>query len=485
MSEPNMPGARPLRALADPHAEQMLLAALLVRPEKLDDLPADFSPAHYADPLHRDIHEVIVADGRADRYVASRLMQTVYNADPDTRAYISQLVGGLAGTGSSLIRDCAGTITGLWARRRLVEIGETMADRARTEPLATAPAPAIVAAAASELDEIAKGAANVRKGCSLREAVDEAIRLGERARAGDAGGIATGFYAIDRMIGPMEGGAVYYLAGRPGMGKSALALQIALRMSAANLPVLYVSLEMQARQLGMRALAVASAVNAETIHRGEWTSAQADRLVQARNRMAEMPLRFEDQGEQNCAMIGVRARAMLRSMGLAAIVVDHIHLIDAGPDAGRNPTWAVGRVSAGIKAIAKDLDVPILALAQLKRIEGREDKRPTMEDLRQSGSIEQDAEVIMFLYRPEYYLPLSAPDRKNGETMDQHEARVAEWQGLREAQAGKAELIIPKNRNGVPGMIPLRFDADRTAFADVAAEPDYGSESAYDRETTR
>ncbi|MGI4814410.1 MAG: replicative DNA helicase, partial [Janthinobacterium lividum] len=182
-----------------------------------------------------------------------------------------------------------------------------------------------------------------------------------------------------------------------------------------------------------------------------------------------MPMSIEDQGGLNVQMIGLRAKAAMRRHGLKLLVVDHLHIVATAAETTKmGATWAVGQVSNGLKRIAKELDIPVLALAQLNRgVEGRDDKRPTMADLRQSGEIEQDAEAIMLLFRAEYYLSKSPPERTEKQTEVQHAQAVAAWHTTKEAVAGKAEVIFDKVRDGMPCSVPMTFDGARTCFREV------------------
>jgi replicative DNA helicase len=188
--------------------------------------------------------------------------------------------------------------------------------------------------------------------------------------------------------------------------------------------------------------------------------------VQARRAMQDLPLTIEDLSSQNTQMIAARARAAHRKHGLGLLVIDHLHIVATPASTERmGATWAVGQVSHALKQLAKQMNIPVLALAQLNRgVEGREEKRPTMADLRQSGEIEQDAEAIMLLYRPEYYLPKSEPDRHSTEKIEAWRERVNAWYDAQEKVAGIAEVIIPKVRDGEPGTVKLRFDGAKTSF---------------------
>ena len=229
-----------------------------------------------------------------------------------------------------------------------------------------------------------------------------------------------------------------------------------------------VSLEMSAPQLGQRALADVADVFLSSIARGRYSSQQADRIVRAQRELADLPMRIRDVAGQRVDEIARQARAIARSQaGLRLLVLDHLHITELPPEAGRlGATWGVGQVSRGLKQIAKDLEIPVVALAQLNRgLESREDKRPTLADLRQSGDIEQDADAVIFLHRGECFLPTSPPERA-GRSAERHAEAVAAHQAAADAASGRAELIVAKNRDGALGTVHLRFDGARTRFFD-------------------
>lgn len=251
---------------------------------------------------------------------------------------------------------------------------------------------------------------------------------------------------------------------------TALGLQIAVEAARTGAGVCIISLEMQAVQLGRRALAMESGIAQSALKEGRWGQAQDDSLFMAHQRLAGLPLTIEDQGGLNTQMIALKARAAQRKHGLKLLVIDHLHIVATPQETTRmGATWAVGQVSNALKRLAKDMQIPVLALAQLNRgVEGRDDKRPTMSDLRQSGDIEQDAEAIMLLYRPEYYLGKSPPEQGDKQTAVQHEQAVNAWHDAKERLAGKAEVIFEKVRDGEPCTVQMTFDGARTCFREVA-----------------
>jgi len=274
------------------------------------------------------------------------------------------------------------------------------------------------------------------------------------------------------------------LGARPGMGKSALGLQIGIaaakqlrdiaKAGGERKGVLVESLEMEAKQLGRRAIAAVANVPIAALKAG-WHASFANQIVVGRREVHDLPLLIEDMPGQTVRQLHMRARAAARRFGkLGLIVVDHMHIVrPESADAKNGGTWAVGQISNALKRMAKEFECPVLALAQLSRgVEGRDDKRPTLADLRYSGEIEQDADAIMFLYREEYYLPKGNPARKTGQTQEQYANACSDLERQRGAVKGKAEVIFAKVRDGEPQTKALNFDGPTTSFSEPVDEQD-------------
>lgn len=453
-------------------AEQALLGALLTNNKVLDRC-GDLRPEHFADPLHGKIFAAIVGTVAAGRLADAVTLHGQFAGDPDMEAaggpgYLARLLAACVSlVGAS---EYAREVILCWRRRQLVDIGETLVNAG----FAGDADPAEEASRGSAaLDALLANGNSARKGAALIEAVDAAIAAAERAAKHDGPvGISTGFPRLDDALGGLEDGALYVCAGRPGMGKTALGVQIGLAAAKAGIGVGLISLEMQAAQIGRRVLALESGIPQHVLRHGRWSTADSERIVKARQRLAHLPLTIEDEGGLNAQMIALRARGIHRKHGLGLLIVDHLHIVATPPEATRmGATWAVGQVSNALKRLAKEMQIPVLALAQLNRgVEGRDDKRPSLADLRQSGEIEQDAEAVMLLYRPEYYLPRSEPERKEGETAEKWQKRVDDWHESKRRLAGKAEVILAKVRDGEPGTVNLHFDGSRTCFAEAAPQ---------------
>lgn len=437
------------------HAEMALLGGLLANnkaAEKCEGLRAE----HFAGEHHGEIFGAIMESVAAGRQIDAVTLRWEFD-----NALLAQLTTAMVATG--LVGEYARVIKQSADARKWLALGQALAHGAQT------------GRSSEELTALATQHLQMQdtistRQCSLDQAMDAAIAAMDRARRGESAGISCGFPSIDKRLGGLEPGLVYVLAGRPGMGKSALGHQIAINAARSGVGVLELSLEMSARQLGMRALSTASGVHLNALKTGEVDLLQADRVVQARKERANLPLTIDDAGGQTATQIAIKARAAKRRHGLGLVMIDHLHLMAPEEhDARHGGTWAVERASATVLQIAKDCECPVLLLAQLNRgVEGREDKRPLLSDLRQAGSIEQDAYAVGFVYRPEYYLQ-GEPAERDGEREETFVARKNAWYEKKDQARGQADLIWAKVRDGEIGTDKLRFDGPTTSFSEVWA----------------
>jgi len=322
-------------------------------------------------------------------------------------------------------------------------------------------------------------------------ALTSAILNAEAAfkRSGKTVGVATGFIDLDGKLGGLHPSDLVVLAGRPSMGKTALATNIAFYAARNYLPtaapdprkaaedgavVGFFSLEMSAEQLATRILAEESGVSSDRIRRGDVSHEDFDKFVQASQQLAALKLFIDDTPALSVAAVRTRARRLKRQQGLGLIVIDYLQLLRPSNQtrAQDNRVQEISEITRGLKALAKELDVPVLALSQLSRaVEQREDKRPMLADLRESGSIEQDADVVMFIFREEYYLSRE-PSRRPDEAESKYSERYQEWRERLEKVHGLGEIIVAKQRHGPIGAVKLRFDAETTKFDNYMA-PDH------------
>ena len=375
----------------------------------------------------------------------------------------------------------------LYLKRALIGLGEDLVNDAYANDIEVTAVDRIEIAEQQLYDLATTGEAE-RGSVTLQEAATVAVNMAEKAfkRESHVVGITTGLDQLDRKLGGLHPSDLIILAGRPSMGKTALATNIAFNAARAAQKaaqktdggpdnseagcVLFFSLEMSAEQLATRILSEQSELPSDRIRRGEVNSDEFSRLVRASQEVHRVPLIIDDTPALSISAVRTRARRTKRQQGgLALVVVDYLQLLQGSPGGrAENRVNEIGEISRGLKTLAKELEVPVLALSQLSRqVENREDKRPQLSDLRESGSIEQDADVVMFIYREEYYLEKGEPIHNMDEARDRFEDRVARWQERIADVRNTASVIIAKQRHGPTGTIDLYFDGSLTRFADL------------------
>ncbi|HEV3395371.1 MAG TPA: replicative DNA helicase, partial [Xanthobacteraceae bacterium] len=477
--------ATPLYRTA-PHnieAEQALLGAVLVNNEAFYRVSDFLEPRHFFEPVHQNIYEITGSLIRVGKIANPVTLKTFLPADVDIAGLtVSQYLARLAAEATTVINaeDYGRTIYDLFTRRSLIVIGEEMVNVAFDAPVDFAPRDQIEDAERRlyELAEIGKYDGGFQRFASaLTTAVDMAARAYQRD--GRLSGLATGLDDLDRMMGGLQHSDLVILAGRPGMGKTSLATNVAYNIARAwrgdvrpdghietmNGGIVgFFSLEMSAEQLATRIISEQTEIPSYRIRRGEIDPNDFDRIAAVAREMEAIPLYIDETGGLSIAQLAARARRLKRQRGLDLLVIDYLQLLQGSSRrAAEGRVQEVTEITTGLKALAKELNVPILALSQLSRqVESRDDKRPQLADLRESGSIEQDADVVLFVFREEYYLKNKEPRAGT----DEH----FKWQTDMEAVHGKAELIIGKQRHGPTGTVPLQFKADVTRFSNLADE---------------
>ena len=446
-------------------AEAALLGTVLHRNSALDQCDG-LEPDHFADAIHArifaDCRTIVQSTGRVDvvllknRYENAGILNDVGGTP-----FLTSLTSAMIMT--SDVRHYARAIRECWLRRQAIELAGQLAEGAYGADPDVSPT-AIMEEVSGALATLSAAGRPMRL-TTLDDAMSAAEAAMERARSGLTAGISTGFKSMDARIGGLEGGYVYVIGGRPGMGKSAIAHQMCLNAARAGVKVQEFALEMTALQTGRRTLSIASGVPIWVMKSGRMNNDDAGRIVMARRELAGLPLWIDDTAGRTPLDIVRQCRALKRTRGLGLVMIDHLHLMRAeASDARHGGTWAVEQASGAIMLLAKECDVPVILCAQLSRgMEGREDKRPALSDLRQAGAIEQDASAVAFAYRPEYYLG-GEPERKEGEAADKFTARIADWKRRKDESAGKAELIWGKVRDGEPGTDPFLFDGPTASF---------------------
>jgi replicative DNA helicase len=450
--------------------EQNFLATCMLAPKALEALPEGFGAHHLHYDGHSDIFEAIKAAEARGVPVLLPLVKAALPHLGGPGGYIERLVRAYQIADLRGFRGYAEAIMEASDRRALIAV----ADNIRHDALAAEDSPpvdAIAAKALAEIDRIAAGQKRGKAAISLADAVAQAIRAGELAaeRGHGLSGISSGFACIDNRLGGMEPGAVYVLGARPGVGKTAMGMQIALRVARKAGPVVFFSLEMEARQIARRALAITSGLGLKALKRGDFAKdeAMSKAVVKGQGLLADLPVVFHDEPGMTTAAMALRLKTAQREHGdIALVVIDHLHIVGR-PDgsAKQGDTWAITEISMAVKRLAKEFGVPILLLAQLNRtVEGQEDKRPSLAHLRQSGAIEQDADGVIFIYRPDYYTANAAVERRQGDTDEKYYQRALAARAYAESVEGKAELLFEKVRDGDRGTEHLRFDAERVRF---------------------
>jgi replicative DNA helicase len=462
----NADGAAPetLALRGAPHnidAEQALLGAMLVNNEAHDRVSSFLDPHHFFDPLHQQIYETaakLIASGKQATPVTLR---TFFESAPpiEPGLTVPQYLGRLAANATTIINalDYGRTIHDLAIRRQLILIGEDMVNSAYDAPVDFPPDEQIEDVE-NRLFSLAETGKFGQGFMGFNVALTNAIEMANNAyqRAGGLSGISTGLRDLDSKMGGLQSSDLIILAGRPSMGKTALVTNIAFHV-AKNYKVErqpdgtdkvldgavvgFFSLEMSSEQLATRILAEQAEISSEKIRRGM----------------------INETGGISIAQLAARARRLKRQRGLGLLIVDYLQLLTGSKRTSEGRVQEVSEITTGLKALAKELNVPIIALSQLSRqVEQREDKRPQLSDLRESGSIEQDADVVMFVFREEYYVERTKPSEGTAE--------FQEWMAKMQMVSGKAEAIIGKQRHGPVGTVTLSFEGQYTRFGNLAQD---------------
>lgn len=466
-------------------AEQALLGALLVNNDVYERIYTILDSSHFFDPLHARIYEVAIGRIKKNALATPITLKPFFENDPGMAelggpSYLVRLAGAAVSILSA--RDYAQVIYDLSLRRDLIRLGGEISARAAQMYVEEEPKTQIESAeqALYQLGERGRYEGGFK---TFLKAISEAVEVANAAyhREGGLAGLSTGLIDMDRKLGGLHPSDLIILAGRPSMGKTALATNIAFNIAKAwrkgvkpdgtegtvdGGVVGFFSLEMSAEQLATRILAEQAEVSSEKLRRGEMQEDEFRRVVDASRALASIPLYIDDTPALTISAIAARARRLKRKNGLDVLFIDYLQLARAA-SAKENRVNEVSDITQGLKAIAKELNIPVIALSQLSRqVESREDKRPQLSDLRESGSIEQDADVVMFVYREQYYHERMKPP--------EDDPKFPEWADKAERVFGKAEAIIGKQRHGPIGTVELAFQGEFTRFSDLAKPERYG-----------
>ncbi len=460
-------------------AEQALLGALLVNNEALQHIGDQLKSTHFYEPLHARIFDAIQKFHNKGLIANPVTLKHYFDqdsalADIGGGTYLAKLAG--AAITVFNIADYSHMIYDLALKRELIAIGEELVNNAYQHKI-DIPADTQIEGAEQKLFNLSLEGSGDKGFKAIRHSVINAIKNAENAfKSHGLSGLTTGLTDMDKMLGGLQRSDLLILAGRPSMGKTALAVNVAynaclfLAREAQEKGVStkdfgsvgFFSLEMSSEQLSTRMLSSASSLNSAKIIHGKITADDFAHLVRVSNEMSQLPFFIDDTPALSISALRTRARRLKRMHNLKLLVVDYLQLVRGSSAMSQaNRVQEVSEITQGLKAIAKELDIPVIALSQLSRaVEQRPDKRPQLSDLRESGSIEQDADVVMFIYREEYYLGRAQP----AEGTPEH----AKWQVDMDRAMNVAEVIIAKHRNGPIGNVRMRFDGNLTQFSDLA-----------------
>jgi len=466
-------------------AEQALLGAILVNNEAYRRVAEFLLPDHFAEPVHQRIYDAIRTLIERAQIANPVTLKNLFDQDGAlTEIGGAQYLARLAANVVTIINaaDYGRQIYDLHLRRQLINIGEDVVNDAYSYDLESEAAKQIETAEKKLFDLATLGKYDTGFQ-PFNTALAKAIDMAEAAfkKTGQTIGVGTGFADLDKMLGGLHPSDLLVLAGRPSMGKTALATNIAFNAARAYKAgksadgrtiaedggvVGFFSLEMSAEQLATRVLSEQSGVSSDKIRRGDVSGADFDKFVHAAQALSSVPFHIDDTPALTITGLRTRARRLQRTHGLDMIVIDYLQLLrGSGDGSSDNRVQEVSEITRGLKALAKELNVPVLALSQLSRqVEAREDKRPMLSDLRESGSIEQDSDVVIFIFREEYYLSRGQPTQRPEEANDKFNERYERWKKRMEEVHDTAELLIAKQRHGPIGTITLRFDSHTTRF---------------------
>ncbi|MBJ7410980.1 MAG: replicative DNA helicase [Phenylobacterium sp.] len=470
------------RAPSNIEAEQALLGALLYDNAAFERLGDNLQPHHFYEPFHQRLFQAISVNIRKGQLAEPILLAEQFSRDPAFEElggvrYLADLVDRAPPAANA--PDYASAVYDLALRRDLIRIGGDIATTAQQGD-DEMDAREQIEAAEQQLYQLAETGGVSSGFVNFADALRGAVAMAAEAHSRDGGlaGLSTGLIDLDQKIGGMHPSDLMILAARPSMGKTSLACNIAFdvarhyawepqpdgsKKTVRGGVVAFFSLEMSAEQLAMRLLAEASGVSGDRLRKGEIDAMEFGRIRDAALEIQEAPLYIDATGGITLAKLVARARRLKRMVGLDLVIVDYLQLITTGAGGPDNRVQEVSMITQGLKALAKELSVPVLALSQLSRqVENREDKKPQLSDLRESGSIEQDADMVMFVYRESYYLSRLEPREGTPEHFT--------WQEQLDQVKGLAEVIIGKQRHGPIGTVKLSFNEDLTKFGNLARD---------------
>ena len=452
-------------------AEQTVLGSILENNELFDEITDEINEGHFYDTVHQKIYKVIsnlISKGLLANPVT---IKNFFNNNEELTEiggieYLLKLTK--VSTTKNQIKHYSKLLSDLYIRRQLIKISEETLEDSKNKELDIT-GTNILENTERKLFEIAERGEFQRSFVTFKDALKETIDMATAAYRNDQGivGVPSGLTDLDDRLGGLHKQDLIIIAGRPSMGKTALATNIAFN-AAENIQkkdkktsVAFFSLEMSSEQLSTRILSEQSRIKSNDIRRGKINQEDFEKFIEASKNLENLPLHIDDTPAITISALSNRARRLKRKQGLDLIVIDYIQLMKSSGYRNEGRVLEIAEITQGLKALAKELDVPVLALSQLSRqVEQREDKKPQLADLRESGSIEQDADVVMFVFREQYYLEKQEPKLGTAEHV--------EWQEKMNQVHNQAEIIIGKQRHGPTGLIKLEFESAFTKFKDAS-----------------
>ena len=455
-------------------AEQALLGSVLINNDIIDEISSIINANTFYDPAHIKIYEVIENLNNKGMIANPITLKNFFEKDDMLNEvggteYLVKLTR-FSGSAKQSV-DYAKVIHEMYLRRELVQISSQLSSDTLNASYQEQNAENIIESTEKSLFDLAERGSFSQSFLKFNQALDQTIEMATLAMKSDQGivGVPTGLTDLDEKLGGLHKSDLVILAGRPGMGKTALATNIAYH-AAQNLmsrqeksSIAFFSLEMSSEQLSTRILSEQARIKSDDIRRGKVTESEINRYIETSRNIYNLPLYIDETPAITISTLSNRARRIKRLFGLSLIVVDYIQLMRApsSNNRGDNRVQEVSEITQGLKALAKELKVPVLALSQLSRaVESRDDKKPQLSDLRESGSIEQDAYVVMFVYREAYYLENKQPKLGSIEH--------AEWQSKMNDVNGLADIILGKQRHGPTGTVKVEFEGIYTKFKDLS-----------------
>lgn len=465
-------------------AEQTILGAVLVNNRAMEAIDG-LKPDHFFDPANQKIFQAIIKMIDRGQVANPITLKAYFEKDADLSdiggaEYIAKLAAAIVSIHN--LADYAAVLRDCYIRRQMIEISEAVCNAAY-ERDQDVTATDLLSSAEDRFFRLGDEGTENMEPVSMQSVSEQyltALQAAWRHR-GEVTGVTTGLIALDKMLCGLQDTDLVVLAARPAMGKTALAVNgVAVAAARSGRPVLVLSYEMGGTQLHGRMVAAQTGLDTTRQRGGAFSEAEWQDAYQASQALAQLPIYTQENAPKNMAGIRSMARRHKRKRGLGLIVVDYLQLMTekAQGNRGQNRVEELSIITRSLKSIARELRVPVLALSQLSRaVEQREDKRPMLSDLRESGSIEQDADVVMMLYREEYYTERQEPQRKMDESDEKYNERWQCWTDAMQRCRGKGEIIIAKNRHGPTGTVIASWDGPRQKFGDIA-QPDSDSSFA-------